>query len=284
MKLKELPLSLKTAWRLRRTPIEKLGFDAAPAPSGLVISLTSIESRLARLDLTIRSLLAQDMAATKVMLWLHHSLKAKLPAKLLALVGQRFEIHYSNETCSHRKLVETLRLNFEQTVVTCDDDVMYPTDWLRRLVDAHIAFPNCIVAHECREINYDEQGKLQPYSQWNSAAPNSSKANTLAIGYGGVLYPPKALPVQVLDRAEYDRLAPRADDLWFKAMSLLNGTQVRRTENCRPKPVPVIASQGVSLKKHNVREDGNFIQWQALDNHFNLKANIVGGNNGDRVK
>lgn len=283
MKLKELPQSLKTAWRLRRTPQAKLGFGAAPAPAGLVISLTSIESRLARLDLTIRSLLAQDMAASKVLLWLHHSLKPKLPNRLLALVGERFEIHYSNETCSHRKLVETLRLDFEQTVVTCDDDVMYPTDWLRRLVEAHLETPDSIVAHECRSIHYDESGNLLPYSQWRTAAPGSSQANTLAIGYGGVLYPPKALPIQALEKPEYDTLAPRADDLWFKAMSLLNSTQVRRTENCRPKPVPVIASQGVSLKKHNVREDGNFTQWQALDKHFNLKAIILGKNNGDRV-
>lgn len=275
MKFKELPGSLLTAWRLRRIPVAELGAGAVSAPMDIVVSLTSIESRLARLDLTIRSLLHQKMSCSKVVLWLNHSLRNKISKRLSSLEGERFEIKYSDETCSHRKLVETLRENFEQTVVTCDDDVMYAYDWLSRLVETHLKHKDAIVAHECRVIHYDTAGNLSPYSKWHSEAPGQGRPATLAIGYGGVLYPAGILPREVLERTSYDRLAPRADDLWFKAMSLKKGVRVVRTEHCNPKPVPVIASQSVSLKKHNVREDGNYLQWQALDAHYNLKELLI---------
>lgn len=274
MKIKEFPASFVNSIKLRMTRRDKLGVNAAKSAVDVVISLTSIESRLKVIDLTIRSLLDQNVSFSHINLWLHHDLKTKLPSRLVALACDRFRICYSDETCSHRKLLETLRLGEHQTVVTCDDDMMYPKDWLRRLLQSHIKHPGAIVAHECRVINYDTSGKLQPYKTWHSQAAGETNSATLAIGYGGVLYPPNVMHSDVFDAMLYAKLAPRADDLWYKAQSLRLGVSVFRTECPAPKPMPIAGSQWISLKKHNVREDGNYLQWKKLDEHYCLAKRL----------
>jgi hypothetical protein len=270
MKFKELPSSIARVWQLVRKPINSLGEDASEINERLIVSLTSIESRLSIVHLTIRSLLDQSVKSEKIVLWLHHSLSNKIPNKLSALQSKRFEIHFSDQTCAHRKLVESLKLFPDHIIVTCDDDVMYPNDWLLTLHQESKSFPLEIVAHECRVITYDENNRVLPYANWSGEKIGGSEFNTLAIGYGGVLYPPHSLHKDVTKRELYDNLAPRADDLWFKAMAIKAGTSVRRTSCKQEKPVPIAFSQGISLKKFNVREDGNRMQWQATLDYYTL--------------
>ena len=90
----------------------------------------------------------------------------------------------------------------------------------------------------------------------------------MPIGYGGVLYPPHTLFHEVQNRDLFLRLTPRADDLWFKAMSYLAGTQTRRSSQPGQKPIPILGSQKISLQKTNVKKDGNFVQWLALSEHY----------------
>jgi hypothetical protein len=119
---------------------------------------------------------------------------------------------------------------------------------------------------------YGELGELKSYKDWCSEEIGSGSLTTVAIGYGGVVYPSGCLHPDVLARELYDWLAPRADDLWFKAMSLRQGTLTRRSTRPLPKPLPVVGSQKVSLKKHNIGQDGNRTQWQSLCNHFQLNS------------
>jgi len=79
-----------------------------------------------------------------------------------------------------------------------------------------------------------------------------------------------------MDRVTFMKLAPKADDHWFKAMSLLKGTESRQLP-VRPKePIPVISTQEIALKKENVALDKNTEQWQALEDHFGLSEKILG--------
>lgn len=64
MKLKELPGSLWMAWKLKRLPRDQL-INEQHATIPVIISLTSIPSRLDTLHLVIRSLLTQTSRAEK---------------------------------------------------------------------------------------------------------------------------------------------------------------------------------------------------------------------------
>lgn len=272
MKLKEYPKSLYSSLKLMLTPIDKLGINAQPVVFPVIVTLTSIPSRLNTLSITVRSLLRQTTQPEKIILWLNTDLKNHVPKSLKNLEGGIFEIRYKPGTSSHRKLVFALADFPEHTLVTCDDDLIYPADWLERLVQESKNKPNCIIAHECRNITYDAHGNLLPYKYWKTAAPGESNPNTLAIGYGGTLYPPNSLDKKTTDQAQYLKLTPKADDLWFKAMAALKGTSVYRSESPNPKPIPIAFSQKIALGHTNIKQDGNRTQWQALLDYFDLPA------------
>lgn len=270
MKLKELPLSWWTAWQLQRLPLQQLHRGTAELLP-LVVSLTSIPSRLPIIHYTIRSLLNQERKAEKIILWLHHELQHKLPDSLQSLTGDLFEIRYVDLYCSHRKLIHALAAYPDKVIVTCDDDLMYSPTWLTRLYHDHLRYPQQVVAHECRLIKFNALGAPEAYSQWTTESRTDvSETWLMPIGYGGVLYPPQSLFDDVLKSDLFLQLTPRADDLWFKAMSHLAGTATRRSSNPGEKPIPIIGSQKISLKKTNVQQDGNYQQWLALCKHYGL--------------
>jgi len=271
MKLKELPGSLWTTWKLKCLSKTQLQNRAQPQIP-VIVTLTSIPSRLINLHLVIRSLLVQTCRPEKILLWLYKDLASQIPKSLSDLVGETFEIHYGDMTCSHRKLVHTLEMFPNKVLVTCDDDLMYNRSWLERLYQDHLLFPNRIIAHECREIAYSENGQLLDYKEWKTQTTAGVTAKwMMPIGYGGVLYPPGCLHKDVTRSDIYLDLAPYADDLWFKAMSHLQGTITQRSKYPGQKPTPIAGSQKVSLKHTNVRGNGNYQQWQAICNHYHIQ-------------
>ncbi|SFX09120.1 hypothetical protein [Marinospirillum alkaliphilum] len=206
------------------------------------------------------------------MLWLHRDLEHSLPQSLVELQGEVFQIHYVDLTCSHRKLIHSLTAFPDRVLVTCDDDEIYEETWLERLYRDHLQFPGDVIAHECRRIAYGADGAPLPYRKWRTLTQaGAAGMDLLPIGYGGVLYPPGALMPEATDVDLFMRLAPKADDLWFKAMSFRKGTRVRRSRDPLPKPVGIIGSQWVSLQKTNVHEDANRLQWLAICEHFGIE-------------
>lgn len=268
MKLKEYLPSLLESLRVRRLNRDELVQPVAD-PLPVVVSMTSIPARLGILHLTVRSLLNQTRKPEKIVLWLHRDLRGTLPESLSELEGPVFETRYVDLECPHRKLIHSIAAFPDRVVVTCDDDMIYDPTWLERLYADHRQFPHSIIAHECRRIARDEAGELLPYRRWPTVRVRGINGKALIpTGYAGVLYPPGALLPEALNVELFMRLAPTADDLWFKAMSLLNGTEVRRSSAPGPKPRLIIGSQRVSLMRTNVREDSNRQQWQAICNHF----------------
>ncbi len=268
MKLKEFFPSLIRSLQLRRLKFAQLHSSNRPA-SEAIVSLTSIPSRLRLLDLTIRSLMAQSIRPKKILLWLHEDLRGKEPKALSSLVGEMFSIHYSDLTCSHRKLIHSLELYPNDVIVTCDDDQIYPNNWLERLVEDHKRFPGEIIANECKLIACSADGETLPYKQWSGKmSAGFSDASLMPVGYGGVLYPPDALLPEVMNSELFLKLAPKADDLWFKTMSFLKGTPCRKASNPSATPLPVIGTRQTTLAQSNVKLDQNREQWDALRDYF----------------
>lgn len=268
MKLKEFFPSLIKMARLKQLDPIKLNL---PSDQDLpvIVSCTSIPSRFHVLDKTVRSVLNQSSPPKKMLLWLHERHKDSLPKSLLNMQGSKFEIHFTELDSPHCKLVPTLLKCPQDIIVTCDDDLIYESTWLETLYKSHENHSEDIITHIARHIRYDEKGQPQSYRTWQQETRANISHNTLIpMGYGGVLYPPGCLPSMATDVELYNQLAPKADDLWFKAMSTLNGTKSRTTAELVASPYPMPNSQSVSLKKSNVREDGNRVQWQALIDHF----------------
>ena len=270
MKLKELPPSIYHSLRLRSIPGGTL-IHRAGDQADVIVTLTSIPQRLSTLDIVIRSLLTQQTMPWKILLWLPHSLRDSIPSRLQSLVHERFEIRFTPLTCPHKKLIHSLEAYPDKVIVTCDDDLIYRSDWLQGLIVAHGDHPRAVIGHQLRYIRQGADGQPLPYREWILPAnsPPDPRA-ALAIGAGGVLYPPHSLDPRVQNRELFLELCPRADDLWFKMMGLLAGTGTKGTGGPKRPPIPIIGTQRYSLKKGNISRDENRLQWIALQEYFNM--------------
>jgi hypothetical protein len=277
VRLKKRVNSCMLAFRLGRISIEECLKDT-PRYADVVVSLTSIPSRLGIVHLTIRSLFMQTHLPRKIILWLHEDLKNQIPRALSSLENEVFEIRYNKLSCSHRKLVSSLEYFPEDCIVTCDDDSMYESDWLETLYASHVLHPADVIGGKCRRISYGEGGELMPYKKWHySHDRGGSEPCLMAVGFGGTLYPPHCMMEDVKDPKLFLELAPRADDLWFKAMALLNGVNVRTSLVPSKDPVEINRSQKDALRRLNIREDGNHRQWTNICNHYKIEPEKVIG-------
>lgn len=272
MKPKELIPALWAEWTLSRIPVGRLTANNRPSVP-VIVSLTAIESRLNKVHVTVRSLLTQSLCPEKIILWLNDALREKIPASLLQLEGAKFEIRFSWLDCAHLKLVESLRAFPEYCIVTCDDDAIYEKKLVESLYREHEQYPEQIITNRCNLIGYDSHGSTLPYKQWKKTQRvGFSSLAMMPAGYGGVLYPPGCFSHEVTNAELFLKLSPKADDLWFKAMSFLHGTQCRRAKNPTGVPITIAGTQRISLRKSNVQEDKNREQWDALREYFQFKT------------
>lgn len=266
--VKELPKSILHSLYLHFIPASFLvkNKDALP----VIVSLTSIPSRFSTLHLVIKSLFNQSHLPSKIILWLHEDLKNKLPKSITKLESTLFEINYSPLTCSHKKLVHTLENNPKAIIITCDDDLIYGKKLVHNLYKEHLKYPNDVIANTTNQIKFNDNNGYRPFNEWKLKDVEINHKALCPIGAWGILYPPNALSKEVFNQDLFLKLTPKADDLWFKAMALLNGTIARKSENLPKEPIPIIGTQKVALKKENISKNKNDIQWSAVSKHFNI--------------
>jgi hypothetical protein len=267
--VKELPKSLIYSAYLYSAP-SKLLLSKKKEVLPIIVSLTSIPSRLNTIDLVIKSIFNQTHLPLKIVLWLHKDLNGKIPQRLKKLPASIFEIRFSDLDCPHLKLLESLKAFPNNLIITCDDDLIYRKNWLINLYQEHLKYPNDIITNGAYQIKFDDNGLFSPYTEWRKKDKTLNFKTTFAIGVLGVLYPPHCFSELVFDKDLFLKLTPKNDDLWFKAMALINKTNTRQSSNIPKEPIPIIGSQKIALKKDNVSKKRNDIQWEALSNHFNL--------------
>lgn len=274
MKLTEIPNSFYNSIILACKPIQAFN-ETKKERIPVIVSLTTIPSRIKTLHITIRSLLNQEVLPEKIVLWLNDSYKSKIPSHLEKLLGSTFEIRFSPFTFSHRKLIHSLEDFPNKIIITCDDDLIYHPSSLKLLYEEHKENPNVVIGNRCRKITYDSNNNLLPYLQWSFVKKNNPEEKLIMpVGAFLVLYPPNILDKRFNNIKLINQLAPKADDLWFKVMALLNNSISIQAQNPPPLPIPIIATQKHSLKKTNARLDYNRIQWKQITDYFGLKFKI----------
>ncbi|MCQ2562306.1 MAG: glycosyltransferase, partial [Alphaproteobacteria bacterium] len=180
-----------------------------------------------------------------------------LPKKLLALCKKGLTISwYSHDIKSYTKLVPTYKKFSGSVIVTADDDVLYPDNWLKLLLDSYAKYPFDINCHRCHQITFEHRNKIEKYNNWSLlySVPSASFNNFLT-GVGGVLYPPFCLYKDILNEQKFMKLAPNADDIWFWTMAVLNGVKCRVIKNCISHIKSSNASQDFALCKINTQNE-----------------------------
>ncbi len=204
---------------------------------GLIVSLTSFPAALGCAAQAIRSILEGTVLPDKILLYLTASQfpDRVLPDEIEAIEANepRFEVRFWEENIrSYTKLVPALHDFPEDIIITIDDDVRYDRRLVEMLMKVHGKYPDAIVGHRVRRIEFDREGNLKPYGKWKRYKKEryvlrSLKPNyrNLATGVGGVLYPPHSLDPEMLVPELFMKLAPTVDDIWLWASAVSRGTK-----------------------------------------------------------
>lgn len=213
--------------------------EKVPMDDMVIVSLTSYPKRIPYIKYAIYTLLNQNVKPYRVVLWLSKeefpNKEKDLPQELLEFVKKGLEIKWCDQNLySYKKLIPSLKEFSNSIIVTADDDILYPKDWLEKLYRAYKKDPNFIHCHRAHRITFDKQNHVKPYMEWEHLIENKSTVPSFLnfqTGAGGVLYPKNCFFEDILREDKFMQLSPRADDIWFWAMALLKGTKINVVEN-----------------------------------------------------
>lgn len=196
----------------------------------LIVSLTSYPKRMYDIHLCLYSLLTQNLKPDKIILWLAeeqfpHRLK-DVPKKVRELKKFGLEIKWCSDLKSYKKLIPALQQYPDAYIVTADDDIYYPENWLRGLWETQQQTGASMVAHRCHEVAFEGDSFL-PYAKWLKCIEREAPSYTnFMTGAGGILYAPGCFHPDIMNVARFQELCPHGDDIWFWSMALLNGTKI----------------------------------------------------------
>lgn len=249
----------------------------------LIVSLTSFPPRIGGVHLVLRSILRQTVLPGKIILWLSEDEfpqgLTELPGELRQLVNKGVEIRFvKGNLRSYKKFFYAFREFPDSRIVTIDDDLIYPVYTLERLVKLSARYPAAVCANIVRRIVM-KNGQFAPYRQWNKAdstGVDECSLEYVAIGCGGILYPPHWYDDVLFNVDFINRYCPFADDLWLKANEMRSCVSVAVEHLFFPHPIALPGTERSSLhKKNNGRVNMNDKQWQELEKLWRLSSYLI---------
>lgn len=242
----------------------------------IIVSLTTYSKRIYDVHLTIESLFRQTIMPNKIILWLAEDEfnEENIPYILKRLEKKGLEIGFCKDLKSYKKLIPTLKKYPNDIIITIDDDIIYPYDLIENMYREYLKDKNCIYFYRGHKMTFDKNKNINNYNKWIGDYQGEEKTFlTLPTGIGGILYPPNCFDKEILGELQFMKLAPRADDIWFKAMTLKNEVKCKKiklSKEFHKKFIDLEDGQDIALSKINVGENQNDIQLKAVFDYYNL--------------
>ena len=247
----------------------------------VIVSLTSHGNRILDSFLAIESIMQGTMKPNRIILWLPEDKEIHscfLENQQLENQQRRgLEIRYVKDMGPHTKLIPALKEFPEDIVITIDDDMFYRPDMVEHLLQAYKKDSSSIQAYRVAVITKDNQEKIESYLKWKQYVhPEKTTNRNVIIGCEGCLYPPHSLSEEVSNEDVFRVLCPFADDIWFTAMALMNGTSICHVESrfgngCAGGIMNLrMQRSGLVHLNENPRECRNDFQIRAVFDKYNL--------------
>lgn len=263
-------------WYKCTIPLKNKGINKKPGAETIIISLTSYPGRIDVVWMSIESILRQTIKPDKIILWLgkeKFSGLDELPAILKNQIKRGLTVEFREDLKPHTKYYHAMRENPESTIITVDDDIIYPPDLFEKLLKFNKLYPNSIICHGARKIEINGSTFLN-YSKWpnwhKKPIETRERFDLLPLGVMGVLYPPGKLHEELFNIELLKKHSLYADDLWLKAMALKKGTKAVLTNSFKRVFVEITDSQTESLMSSNIGKNLNDKQFKSLDEEFGL--------------
>lgn len=247
--------------RFQKKPIRKEGKKAS-LEQELIVSFTTIPSRIAYLSDVIKSILNQTILPDRFILYIYKDefTDVDIESILAEEIRQGLEIIWVDENLrSHKKYFYAMKDNPNAIVIVIDDDTIYPPTTIERLIESYKRFPEAISAMRCHKIKFSQNASLLPYNDWEferMGGTNPSHLNFFT-GCGGVLFPPKARTEELFNRENIKSLSFLADDVWLNLLAVKNGIKVAKATWGKGTPITIDDNPEESLVYINAMYDNN---------------------------
>ena len=255
---------------------KEIGISGNNPNQKLIVSLTTYGSRIEGVYVTIESLFQQTHKADKIILWLSRDeFNASILPETLKLAQARgLEIGYCKDMLSYKKLLPTLQAYPNDLIITADDDILYPANFIEKLYKSYMQNPDVIHCNLGHRITYKKSGRLEDYTKWGYVSPGED-VETFNLTGTGSLYFPDCFHDDVYKDNIFLETCPTTDDIWFKCMNVLNGVSARRIEHSNYfdmghfKYFTLPGSQETALwRKNSDRKNGASSQLENLCNRY----------------
>lgn len=243
--------------------------------SEVIVSLTTHGKRIYDVHVAIESIMQGCIKPNRIILWISEDYKNTiLPLPLQKQKERGLEIRYCKDIRSYTKLIPALQCFPEASIITIDDDIIYPHDTLECLINANKEYPNCICANWIREIPRNLEKEYISFLKWTQIFETEEVCERFFFeGFAGVLYPPHSLDPEVFNETVFLDICKYADDVWFNAMALKIGTKVKYAWKHYSLASFIFNEDGQCVALQNVNNKGeilNDIQIKSVYNRYGL--------------
>lgn len=242
-----------------------------------LVCLTTYIKRVDRVYLTIESLMQQSEKSQIVLFLCDDDIPENgLPKSLIRLEGRGLKIIFVEKNIRSFKKLSCLAgvvdYNNYEYVVTVDDDIFYPADFLAgfsQSVDG-----SNVYCYRGKVITFDYENKLLDYSEWPLANYTDHKESfwILPTGVSGVCYPVSSICSDFFDAESFMTICPTADDIWYKTCTLKQGLSSKLVKEESVHFTPVLYFEKDGLELLNVGQNKNTIQMAKALEYFSLNV------------
>lgn len=226
---------------------------------GPIVSLTTYGKRCETVYYTLESIARGRLLPSRIILWLDEPpAMANLPAELKRLEKRGLEIRLTENLGPHTKYYPYLEIteSFNLPLVTADDDVLYPRDWLSGLASSYKSRPDLIHCYRAHVVAIVD-GAIAPYATWKPCVTTDESYLNFSTGVSGAIYPPAFLGALKRNGKDFLSCCLRADDIWLHVTAIRSGFKIRQLGKHSMLFAEVPNTQDVTLWHDNVYKSGN---------------------------
>lgn len=236
----------------------------------IIVSLTSFPARIKTVYKTIESMYNQTMKPNEICLWLSKDQfgnNYSLPDNLTYCLQKGLKVIWvKDDLKAHKKYLYAMEQYRNSVIITIDDDIIYSPTRIQELYEAHIKYPKAVIGAHVHIIGFSPAGKILPYNQWISGSRDYidfPSMALLAVGCGGVLYPPHIFSKYYNDILAIKNTCIYADDIWLKFIEVMHGIPVVASKSDKSTDTTIDGTQENALWRYNTGDEkGNDIQIQ----------------------
>ena len=199
----------------------------------LIISISSSYENFNTLPITIYSLLNQKLKPDKIILWLDISTEnlRDLPYDITQFIKNGLEIKFIKDIGIYNKTYYPLQQYPESIVVTANESIYYPKNWLKNLYLSYITHPQDIHIVNGFKIIFDKKRHKEFSFSKSNINRDSSGYDIFPESLSGILYPPNCFSKEFFRSDIFLKKALNIDDSWIWTMALIHNKKFRIINN-----------------------------------------------------